>query len=113
MRIRTISVSQPEEIEFRGRTYITSIFKKLVKGAIRVTSCNLEGDRQADLSVHGGPHAAVYAYPYDHYSYWSAELGRQLEPAQFGENLTIEDMDESYVMIGDHYRMGDAVFEVT
>lgn len=89
----------------------TSIFKSPVEGPVRVVRHNLEGDWQADLKVHGGEFKAVYAYSVENYDWWRDALGRELEPANFGENLTIRDFDESAVAIGDVFRAGDAELE--
>ncbi len=112
--VTTVAVSQPEVIVFEGREYETAIFKKPVSGPVAVLETNLEGDRQADLSVHGGVVKSVYCYPADHYPVWAAELGREsLEPAQFGENLTIAGLTEEDVHPGDVLKIGTALFEVT
>lgn len=92
----------------------TGIYKTPVEGRVMLLTLNLDGDRQADLTVHGGPTKAVYAYPYEHYSYWRNELPEmKLPPGMFGENLTIEGFDESTVNIGDRFRIGAAELTVT
>jgi MOSC domain-containing protein YiiM len=92
----------------------TAIFKAPVEGRIKVNELNLEGDAQADLRVHGGWYKAVYAYPEEHYEFWKDELPDvELEPANFGENLTVEGLDESSTFIGDRLRIGTAEFVVT
>lgn len=97
-----------------GRPVSTGIFKTPVDGPIAVHTHGLAGDVQADLSVHGGPEKAVYAYPWEHYAAWSAELGRgDFSPGQFGENLTIEGLGESTVHIGDVFRIGSAELQVS
>jgi len=114
MRILAISVGGPRQIEWHGRLVQTSIFKAPVLGRVRVTQLNLEGDQQSDLSVHGGPDKAVYAYPAEHYPFWRTELSSaELNWGAFGENLTTEGMLENEVCIGDRYRMGSAEFVVT
>ena len=91
----------------------TGIFKEPVTGPVRAAGINLDGDRQADLSVHGGPDKAVYVYPAEHYPYWQEELGRKLSWGVFGENLTVEGAPlESEVGIGARLRIGSAEFLV-
>lgn len=93
---------------------MTGIFKQPVGGPVRVKRLNLIGDKQADLSVHGGPFKAVYAYPLEHYAYWHRELpGDELPWGIFGENLTTEGLHESAVHIGDRFRFGTAELVVT
>ena len=92
----------------------TAIFKQPVDGRVRVNKLNLEGDAQADLTVHGGWSKAVYAYPGEHYEYWRKELPEmELGDSQFGENLTTEGLIETEVFIGDRLRIGTAEFIVT
>jgi MOSC domain-containing protein YiiM len=92
----------------------TAIFKQPVDGRVRVNELNLEGDAQADLTVHGGWSKAVYAYPGEHYEYWRNELPEmELGDSQFGENLTTEGLIETEVFIGDRLRIGTAEFIVT
>jgi MOSC domain-containing protein YiiM len=114
MRIVAVSVGGPREVEWRGRTIRTSIFKTPVSGRVRVSRLNLEGDEQSDLTVHGGAEKAVYAYPSEHYSRWRAELSdSSLAWGAFGENFTTEGLLEGDVCIGDRYRIGTAEFVVT
>ena len=95
MKILSINVSEPKKITFNGKELITSIYKIPVHKAVNLTELGLEGDRQADLQVHGGYDKAVYAYSYKHYDYWSGELGESFtEYGLVGENLTIDDFDE-------------------
>jgi MOSC domain-containing protein YiiM len=113
MRVVSLSVGQPREVEWEGKTVLTSIFKAPVERRLRVTTLNFEGDEQSDLTVHGGPEKAVYAYPSEHYDYWRRELpGTDLPWAVFGENLTTEGLFED-VRIGDRFRIGSAEFVVT
>lgn len=92
----------------------TSIFKSPVDGRIALRTLNLDGDRQSDLSVHGGPHKAVYCYPMEHYPYWKAELpGFPLPMGAFGENFTTEGMREDTVHLGDRFSVGTAEVVVT
>jgi MOSC domain-containing protein YiiM len=111
MRIETVAVGEPRVVPWLGREVRTSIFKSPVAGRIAVRRHNLEGDRQSDPSVHGGEFKAVYAYSAESYGWWERELGRELEPANFGENLTIREFDEDAVSIGDVFRVGDAELE--
>ena len=97
-----------------GGTVSTGIFKEPVTGRVMLRRLNLDGDRQADPSVHGGVHKAAYAYPLEHYEWWGRELGRaDFAFGQFGENFTVEGMLEDAVRIGDVYRIGSALVEVT
>jgi MOSC domain-containing protein YiiM len=114
MRVVSLSVGLPREVEWDGHTVLTSIFKEPVDRRLRVSTLNFEGDRQSDLTVHGGVAKAVYAYPAEHYEYWRRELpGLDLPWAVFGENLTIEGLLEGEVRIGDRFRVGSAEFVVT
>lgn len=97
----------------RGREVISGMVKRPVGGSdLWLARLNLEGDGQADLTVHGGPDKAVYAYPTEHLPAWSSELGQDLGPADFGENLSTAGCDEDDVCIGDRWRWGDALLEV-
>ena len=114
MKLLSINVGLPREVEWQGKTIRTSIFKAPVAGRVRVGQLNLAGDRQSDLSVHGGVDKAVYAYPAEHYAFWRAELpGMELPWGAFGENLTTEGVLEDTVHIGDRLRVGTAEFVVT
>lgn len=113
MKVVSLSVGLPKEIEVEGGSVLTSIFKAPVDRRLRVSSLNFEGDEQSDLTVHGGPDKAVYAYPSEHYEEWRKELpGVEFPTAVFGENLTIEGLSED-VRIGDRFRIGTAEFMVT
>ncbi len=114
MKLRTISVGRPRLVMAGGQPHSTAIFKAPVEGPVRLEGENLAGDRQASLDVHGGPDKVVYCYPQEHYAHWSEFLGRDdLAPGQFGENFTTEGMLETEVRIGDRYRVGTAVVEVS
>ncbi len=114
MKLVALSVGGPREMEWKGQTVQTSILKTPVSGRLRVTQGNIQGDRQSDLSVHGGPLKAVYAYPAEHYPYWSEQLPDSEFPwGAFGENLTTEGMVEDEVCIGDRYRVGSVELVVT
>jgi MOSC domain-containing protein YiiM len=113
MKVVSLSVGLPREVEWEGNTFLTSIFKTSVDRRLRVTTLNFEGDEQSDLTVHGGVDKAVYVYPSEHYEYWHHELpGTELPWAVFGENLTTEGLLED-VRIGDRFRIGSAEFVVT
>ena len=111
--LESIAVGLPHKVRWRGEEVTTSIFKTPVHGPIAVRRHNLEGDRQSDLRVHGGEFKAVYAYAAEHYDWWRSRLGHDLEPANFGENLTIRGFDEPAVCIGDVFRIGEAELEAT
>jgi MOSC domain-containing protein YiiM len=114
MRLLSINVGLPRDVDWRGKTVRTSIFKSPVLGRVRVTRLNVEGDQQSDLSVHGGTEKAVYAYPSEHYAFWREELpGIDLPWGAFGENFTTEGLLEGSVRIGDRLRVRSAEFVVT
>jgi MOSC domain-containing protein YiiM len=114
MKVISVNVSLPRPVEFRGQAVSTSIFKEPVARRVFLRRLSLEGDWQADLRYHGGPNKAVYAYPFEHYAWWSQELGRaDLGPGQFGENLTVEGLTEDGAHLGDVLRVGDALVQVT
>ena len=113
MKLLSVNVGLSREIEFHGKLVRTSIFKLPASGQVRVATLNLEGDEQSDLSVHGGVHKAVYAYPSEHYRFWREEVpGLDLAWGAFGENFTTEGLLEE-VQIGDRLRVGTAEFAVT
>jgi MOSC domain-containing protein YiiM len=114
MKVVALSVGGPREVEWEGKTVLTSIFKSPVDRRLKMSRLNLEGDEQSDLTVHGGVEKAVYAYPSEHYEYWRAELpGAELHWAAFGENLTTEGLFEKDLRIGDRFRIGSAELVVT
>jgi MOSC domain-containing protein YiiM len=114
MSLLSINVGLPREVGYQGKTVTTSIFKSPVSGRVRVTALNVEGDRQSDLSVHGGVDKAVYIYPSEHYEFWRNELpGTTLSWGAFGENLTTLGLDESTMHIGDTLRIGTAEFSIS
>jgi MOSC domain-containing protein YiiM len=114
MNIVSLNVGLPRDVLWHGRTVTTGIFKEPVEGRIKLRKLNLDGDRQADLTVHGGAQKAVYCYPIAHYDYWKKELpGRQLPIAIFGENFTTEGLLESEVHLGDRFSVGSAEVVVT
>ncbi|MGH9809796.1 MAG: MOSC domain-containing protein, partial [Terriglobia bacterium] len=114
VKIVSVNVGRPREVEWNGKTTLTSIFKAPVQGRLPVTSVNIQGDEQSDLTVHGGIDKAVYAFPSEHYAYWRKELPDMDFPwGAFGENLTTEGLLEDDVYVGDRFRMGSAEFVVT
>lgn len=114
MKLVSIQVGLPREVLWQGRSVTTGIFKEPVTGPVTVRTLDLDGDAQADLSVHGGPDKAVYAYPAEHYEYWRRELPEMKLPyGMFGENLTTEGLLENEVNIGDRFRIGGTELVVT
>lgn len=112
--ILSVNTGQPRPILTGERTVLTSIFKSPVEGRLAVRGHNIEGDRQADLRVHGGPYKAVYLYPSEHYAFWSGQPDlADLPFGAFGENLTTAGFTEENVCIGDRFRVGTAVLQVT
>ncbi len=111
----SVNVGQPSIVgAYRGRPLRSGIHKRPVAvESLQLSTTNLEGDRQADLNVHGGPDKAVYAYPSEHIASWAAELGQELGPAAFGENLTVSGWLEDQVRIGDVWSWGEALLQVT
>jgi MOSC domain-containing protein YiiM len=124
MRLASVNTGMPREVSWHGRIVTTAIFKEPVKGRVALRKLNLDGDRQADLTVHGGEHKAVYCYPLAHYDYWKKELpGRELSMGMFGENFTLDDgrevlpsgqgLVEESVHLGDRFSVGTAEVAVT
>ena len=113
MRLLSLNVGLPRLISWNGGTVNTAIFKEPVAGRVLLRQLNLDGDRQADLTVHGGPNKAVYAYPSEHYEFWKQELPGMILPwAMFGENLTTEGLFEKDLHIGDRLQVGAAIIVV-
>ncbi len=114
MKLVSVQVGRPRTVRWHGKPVSTGIYKEPVAGRIMLYRFNLDGDQQADLTVHGGPDKAVYVYPVEHYVTWAHELGRSnFSFGQFGENFTVEGMLEETVHIGDIFRIGNARLEVT
>ena len=110
----SVNVGMPKDVPWQGKTVFTGVFKDAVAGPRRVRKLNVDGDGQGDLGGHGGEQRAVFVYQTDSYRYWERELGRDdFVYGQFGENFTIEGLSDDEVCIGDRYRIGTAVFEVT
>lgn len=113
MQLEYIFVGKPVEAEFNGKTIKTSIYKNKIEGVVRVSKTNIEGDQQADLTVHGGEDKAVYAYPIEHYDFWKKKRSDlKFSPGVFGENLSVSGMDEQ-ICIGDTFQIGEVVVSVT
>jgi ferredoxin-NADP reductase/MOSC domain-containing protein YiiM len=113
-RLLSVNVGLPREVTWNGKTVRTSVWKSPVTGRRMVRKLDIDGDAQADLSGHGGEHRAVFVYQMDSYHYWQSFLGRSdFTFGQFGENFTVEGLPDNEVCIGDRYRIGDAIFEVT
>ena len=113
-RLLSVNVGLPQDVAWHGRTVHTAVWKRPVQGHRMVRRLNIDGDGQGDLAGHGGEHRAVFVYQIESYQYWQSELGRDdFEYGQFGENFTVEGLADNQVCIGDRYRIGEAVFEVT
>jgi ferredoxin-NADP reductase/MOSC domain-containing protein YiiM len=113
-RLLAVNVGLPREVAWEGKTVRTAIWKEPVAGPRMVRRINIDGDDQADRAGHGGEHRAVFVYQLDSYRYWERQLDRHdFTPGQFGENFTVEGLADDEVCIGDRYRIGQAVFEVT
>jgi MOSC domain-containing protein YiiM len=114
MKVLSVNVGFPRKVFFNGQTVTTGIFKNPVKGPIMLRKLNLDGDRQADLTVHGGVDKAVYSYPVEHYDYWHKQFPKlELIWGMFGENFTTEGLIEDAVNIGDHFQIGSAKLVAT
>lgn len=113
MKLLSLNVARPNLMVYKGATISTGIFKKPVMGRIALRTLNLNGDRQADLSVHGGPYKAVYGYPSEHYEYWRKELPEPNLPwGAFGENFTTVGLGENELHVGDRFRIGSSTVMV-
>jgi MOSC domain-containing protein YiiM len=114
MEVISVNIGLSRTVEWRGRSVQTSIFKEPISGCVRVSQLNLEGDRQSDLTVHGGVNKAIYVYPAEHYPFWAGELpGFDLPHGVFGENFTTTGLSETNVHVGDRLGIGSAEFVVT
>src|ERR1700730_2476043 len=113
-RLLSVNVGLPRDIEWQRRTVHTAVWKAPVQGRRMARHLNVDGDGQGDLEGHGGEHRAVFVYQIESYRYWQNQLGRNdFTYGQFGENFTVEGLADTEVCIGDHYRTGDSLFEVT
>jgi MOSC domain-containing protein YiiM len=114
LQVLSVNVGLPRAVVWKGRTVVTGIFKEPVPGRVAIKRLNLEGDRQADLTVHGGPEKAVYAYPAEYYAFWREQFPEMELPwGMFGENLTIKGLLDENVHIGDRFQVGSAQLMVT
>lgn len=114
MNVISVNVGLPREVTWRGKPVTTGIYKEPVEGRVPIRTLNLDGDRQADLRVHGGWDKAVYAYPSEFYELWSRERPElELHPGKFGENLTTAGLLDDEVSVGDRFRVGTAELVVT
>jgi MOSC domain-containing protein YiiM len=111
-RLLSVNVGQPRPVTAGRHVIDTAIWKSAVDGPVRVRGVNIDGDAQADRSVHGGPDKAVYAYAIEEIRKWETELGRELATATFGENLTTEGVDVSGALVGQRWRVGTTVLEI-
>jgi MOSC domain-containing protein YiiM len=112
-RVLSVNVGGVRTVEAGDRTISTAIWKRPVEGRVAVAGVNLSGDDQADRSVHGGHDKAVYAYAWEDTAWWQEELGRELVPGNFGENLTLEGVVVPDAVVGEHWRVGSALLEVS
>lgn len=112
-KVVSLNVGKPKGYTHEGRDWESGIFKQAVVGSLFLSRFNFEGDGQADLENHGGPDKAVCVYCAEHYPYWEKELGRTLDHSAFGENLTVQGLTEDKVCIGDTFRIGEAVVQIS
>jgi MOSC domain-containing protein YiiM len=113
-RLLSVNVGLPRDVAWRGKTVHTAVWKAPVYGRRMVRRLNIDGDGQGDLTGHGGEHRAVFVYQLDSYHYWQGQLGRtDFTYGQFGENFTVDGLSDQEVCIGDRYKVGGALFEVT
>jgi len=114
MKVVSLNVGLPRDVVWHGRPITTGIYKQPVQRRVALRTLNLDGDRQADLTVHGGAQKAVYCYPIEHYAYWKKELpGREVPIAIFGENFTTDGLMEDTIHLGDTFSVGSAEVVVT
>ena len=111
--VTSVNVGAVRRLTYQGTEVSSGIFKEPAQGRVTLRGVNLEGDDQADRSVHGGPTKAVYAYAAEDYRWWETQLGRSLQPGQFGENLTTEGIDVNGSFVGERWRIGTAVLGIT
>jgi len=113
LELVSLNVGKPAVIVYKGREVVSAIAKKPAAGSVRLGSAPLAGDEQADLVHHGGPNKAICAYFHEHYSYWEDVIGKPLTPGAFGENFTLRGATEAHVRIGDTFRLGEALLQVS
>ncbi len=112
IQIVSVNVGRPRGFALKGRTYTSAIWKEPVRGRVRIRGVNVDGDDQADRSVHGGADKAIYAYADEDYTWWSQQLGRELDRGTFGENLTTRGIDLQSCLVGERWSIGTATLEV-
>ena len=110
--VTSLNVGQVRQVEWRGELVSTGIWKAPVMGRLELRGVNLDGDDQADRTVHGGPDKAVYAYAREDYDYWRVAEGMEVAPGLFGENLTVEGLDLSSALVGEQWSVGSTILEV-
>ena len=113
VRVRSVNVGRTRSFDYNGRKATSGIWKYPVSGRVSVRGVNVEGDEQADRTVHGGPDKAVYSYAAEDYEWWGEQLGRSLEFGEFGENLTTHGLDLTGALVGERWEFGSAVLEVS
>lgn len=114
MIVRSVNISLPKQVQYKDKLVSTGIFKQPVSGRIEINQFNLTGDQQVDLKNHGGEHKAVYGFSADHYPFWQNKLALDaIAYGRFGENLTIDGLDEAQLCIGDRIQVGEALLEIT
>ena len=109
--VESVNVGTPRRVGWRGRTVTTAIWKSPVPGRVMVRGVNVDGDRQANLEVHGGVDKALYAYAAEDQEWWSGQLGREVPPGSFGENLTVRGVDVTGAEVGERWLVGGAQLE--
>lgn len=114
MKVRSVNISLPKQVQYKDKTVSTGIFKQAVSSRVAINELNLAGDEQVDLKNHGGEHKAVYGFASDHYPFWQQQLELDVLPyGRFGENLTIDGLDETLLCIGDQVQVGQSLLEIT
>ena len=111
--VESVNVGTPREVSWRGGTVTTAIWKDPVQGRVKVRGVNVDGDRQANLEAHGGVDKALYAYGAEDLEWWAGQLGREVPPGSFGENLTLRGVDVSGALVGERWRAGATLLEVS
>jgi MOSC domain-containing protein YiiM len=109
----SVNVGTPREVSWRGQTVRTAIWKHPVPGRVKVRGVNVDGDEQGNREVHGGVDKALYSYAAEDYEWWGVELGRELAPGTFGDNLTVRGIDVSGALVGERWRVGGTLLEVS
>ncbi|QMU62311.1 MAG: MOSC domain-containing protein [Gammaproteobacteria bacterium] len=112
-KLLSINVGTPREFEYKGRTAISAIWKVPVTGRVAAKGVNLEGDDQADREAHGGVDKALYAYAIEDLQWWEQQIEQDIEPGQFGENLTTQGIDVNNALVGEHWQIGSTILEVS